>query len=116
MKAYKYASLANWSSATFSYVKKIFNENGANCYFITEGFDNKLFKPPKKVLEKKIDVIFVGSKSPKRENFIHFLKKNGIKVKSYGMGWNTKSLYLEELANKYKQSKITLRSEGRGSM
>ena len=76
MNAQKYASLSTWSSATFSSVSSYFKRYGANSYFITQGVNPQIFKPRKNKSKKNIDVIFVGSKTPKREKYANFLKKN----------------------------------------
>jgi len=108
ISADKYASRTTFSNATFSDISDYFNKNGANSYFITEGFDEKLFYPKSGNIDKRIDIVFAGSKSPKREKYIEFLTKNGFSVECYGFGWSFKPLYLDELAEKYRQSKIIL--------
>ncbi|MFX1274380.1 MAG: glycosyltransferase [Promethearchaeota archaeon] len=108
INADKYASLCTGSSATFSNVTKLFKKRGATAFHITEGYDIDIYKPDIKSSEKDIDVVFAGSKSPKRERFINFLKKNGISVICYGSGWKNSSVYLYELADVYRRSKIVL--------
>ncbi len=108
MKAYRYASLATWSSATFTSVNRLFKRYGANTYFITEGYDSDMFFPNKNQEKKEIEVIFTGSVSPKRIKFIDFLKKNNINIVCYGIGWKDGPIFVEELASKYRSSKIIL--------
>jgi len=105
--AHKYAALSTWSSATFSSVNTFFKKNSANSFHIIEGYDSNIFKAINGT-RKVIDVIFTGAKTSKREKFINVLKKNDISVICYGKGWKNKSIYINELANKYRESKIIL--------
>ncbi|MFX1419557.1 MAG: glycosyltransferase [Promethearchaeota archaeon] len=108
LDAEKYASLCTWSSATFSSVNTFFKRAGANSYFITEGIDPNIFKPPKENGKKKIDVIFIGSKSDKRSRYVNFLRTNKINVVCYGTGWENSQIFVNELVHKYHDSKIIL--------
>lgn len=108
INAYKYALLSKWSSATFTSVNSLFKREGANSYFITQGFDPVVFKPSENNFNKKIDVIFVGSFNLKRKNYVNFLEKNNISIICYGSGWKNKPIYLERLVYKYRASKIIL--------
>ena len=108
IEAYKYAKLCNWSSATFSNVNEIFKKNGANSFFITQGLNPDVFKKNTKDLKKEIDIIFIGTATPKRKDAIKFLEKNHIKVICFGNGWKNKPIYLDELVEKYQKSKIIL--------
>jgi len=108
VNAHEYAALSTWSSATFTSVNAFFRREGANSFFITEGYNPKIFNPGKGVINKTIDVIFVGSISPKRKNYISFLKENDIYIVSFGPGWENESIYINELADKYRTAKIIL--------
>ena len=108
VNAVKYASLSTWTVANKSSVNLYFKREGINSYFITEGVNTRVFKPSIEKVNKEIDVIFVGSISPKREKFIDLLKKNNINIICYGYGWENKPIFLEELADKYRKSKIIL--------
>jgi len=89
--------------------------NGVN-KFKQAGHENVIYSPfacnteiyKKKELTKVHDVSFVGSYNPYREWFINILKKNGINVKTWGLGWNTKMLSTEEMINVFNQSRINL--------
>jgi len=107
INAYKYAVLSSWSSATFSSVNTFFKKKGAHSFHIIEGYDSNIFKSINGS-RKVIDVIFAGAKSSKREKFINLLKKNDVSVICYGNGWENKSIYINELVNKYRESKIIL--------
>jgi len=107
INAHKYAALSTWSSATFSSVNTFFKKKGAHSFHIIEGYDSNIFKSINGS-RKVIDVIFTGAKSMKRERFIKYLKKNDISVICYGDGWENKSIFINELVNKYRESKIIL--------
>ncbi|MBN1213826.1 MAG: glycosyltransferase family 1 protein [Candidatus Lokiarchaeota archaeon] len=106
MKAYIYAQNCTWASATFSSIRNLFRKYNMNSYFITEGYNEKIFKPILK--NKNIDVIFVGSTNSKREMYINYIKKNNINIVCYGKGFNNPPLYLENLAEKFCEAKIVL--------
>ena len=55
-----------------------------------------------------MDVIFVGEISPKRKMYVDFLISNNIKIECFGPGWHNKPIYLKELVDKYRKSKIVL--------
>ncbi len=104
----KHASLSTWSSATFSNVNTFFKRAGARSYFITEGLYADVFKPNKEEIKKKIDVIFIGGKSAKREKYINFLKINKINVICYGKGWENPEIFVSDFVKKHWISKIIL--------
>jgi len=110
--AKKYAKLATWSSATFSDVNDSFKRYGAHSHFITQGVDKSIFTPEN--IEKRIDVIFVGTKDKSRWRIIDFLKNNGVRVECYGDGWINGPIYQQLLNEKYKQSRIILNLCRRG--
>ncbi|MHA1436479.1 MAG: glycosyltransferase family protein [Promethearchaeota archaeon] len=108
MNAHKYASLSTWSSASTRAMNKLFIKEGANSYFITQGIDEKIFKPSFENKNKEIDVIFAGSVDSKRKKYVDYLRKNGVKITCFGNGWKNKPIYLNELVEKYQKSKIVL--------
>ena len=108
INAHKYASLSTWSNATFSSVNSLFRKFGANSYYITQGINPNIFNTGNKENMKERDVIFIGSESPKRRKFVNFLKENKINIKCFGQGWKNKPIYLKELVDKYRASKIIL--------
>lgn len=108
MNAHKYAKLADWCSASTMIMNQFFNSHDANSYYITQGFNSKLFKPGKENEDKNLDVIFIGKANTKRRNYINFLLKKKINVKCYGKGWPNGPIYLEKLVKKYRHSKIIL--------
>mgnify|MGYP006295947381 FL=1 len=108
VKAHKYAVNSTFSSATFSSINNLFKKKGTKSFFITEGFDADIYHPSKINVEKKYDVIFVGTATAKRKLFIEFLRENGVKIVCFGKGWGTHSVYLDQLAEKYREAKIIL--------
>ena len=84
--------------------------------FKDAGYENVIYSPfacntniyCKKNLPKIYDVTFVGGFNPYREWYINILKKEGIDVKTWGIGWNTKMLSSEEMINVFNQSRINL--------
>ena len=107
INAHKYAALSTWSSATFSSVNTFFKKKGANSFHIIEGYDSNIFKSIYET-KKVIDVIFAGAKTVKRERFVKLLRKNDISIICFGKRWENKSIYIDELVNKYRESKIIL--------
>jgi len=61
-----------------------------------------------KNLPKLYDVSFVGGYSPHREWYINNLKKEGINVKVWGVGWGSKMLSSQDMINVFNQSRINL--------
>ncbi|MFX1328191.1 MAG: glycosyltransferase [Promethearchaeota archaeon] len=108
LNAHRYAAMSTWSSASFSDVTQLFRREGANCYHMIEGFNDEIFKPSKNKVAKEFDVIFAGSISSKRENYINFLRKNRVNVICFGNGWDNDPIYLEKLSDTYNKSKIVL--------
>jgi len=113
LKAERFAKSCFWSSASFSDVNNFFNKNGANSILLQIGADTKIYFPKKQ--EKNIDVFFLGAKDKKREFFINFLLKNNIHVQCYGYGWKNGPLFTNNIAEKYRNSKIILNFVRKGS-
>lgn len=107
INAKNYAKQCTWCSATFSVVRDYFKKYNENSYFITEGIETSLCNGSNDT-EKEIPVIFIGSKDPKREKYINYLKKNGIKIVWYGPGGDNESIYLDKAILQYKKSKLIL--------
>jgi len=108
IRGHKYAKLCDWNSATTRANNKLYKKVSNNSYYILEGFNEKVFKSNEENYHKEIDVIFVGTRNSVRETYINHLKKNNIDVRVYGPGWKNKPIYLENLAKKYRISKIIL--------
>jgi glycosyltransferase involved in cell wall biosynthesis len=108
IRGHKYAKLCNWNSATTKAMNTLYKKVSDNSYYILEGFDENIFKPGEENKQKEIDVIFVGTRNSLREKYIKYLRKNKIDVNVHGPRWKNKPIYLENLAKKYKISKIIL--------
>ncbi len=107
MNAKNYVQRCTWCSATFSNVTDFFKKYNKNSYFITQGSDPSL-SINEENSTKEIDVIFVGSKDNKRKRYIEYLKKNRVGVIWFGPGADNPPIYLDELFQKYKKSKLIL--------
>ncbi len=108
MRAYKYAQESSWSSASTMVNNLWFKKNGANSYYITQGVNLAVFNNRERKPNHEIDVIFAGTNTIKRKNYIEYLLKNNINIRCYGEGWDNGPIYLEKLAKEYKNSKIIL--------
>lgn len=109
-----YAKNATWASATFSDIADYFKEKGANAYWITQGVDTEIFKP--KDVPKIYDIVFVGTKTKKRHEYIVVLREMGFSVTCFGEGWENPAVYQEDLVNIYNKTRIVLNfcQTGRG--
>ena len=106
INAKEYARRATWASATFSDVTQHFQQAGARAYWIPQGIDPELFAPT--AVEKTHDVVFAGTKNPKRAALTEYLRQHGISVACYGSGWKNAPVFLDELVNLYRRTKIVL--------
>jgi len=106
------ASACTVASATCMEVVDFFKENGQpNSYKINEGADLDLFTP--KYMDKKHDVLFVGSPTPERFKSLNYLMNNGVNVKVFGEGWHgnfgaNHPIYNANLVSEIYQAKIVL--------
>lgn len=84
--------------------------------FQEAGFANVIFSPfacnaniySKRNMPKIYDVTFVGQYHPYREWQINHLKKGGIDVKTWGIGWPSGMIDTEDMINIFNQSRINL--------
>lgn len=102
----RYIAKSDISFVTFSSVRDKYYKYRHKIFVLPQGVDIKTFR--KINLDKKYDVIFIGSKDKKREEYISFLKKNKISVECFGNGWKNKSIYKEDLNKVLNQSNIIL--------
>ncbi|MCF8418512.1 MAG: glycosyltransferase [Melioribacteraceae bacterium] len=91
----------------YMYLKYI-HEGIQNALYSPFGFNSSIYK--KKNLEYKYDVSFVGGYSAYRKWVIKYLAKAGIKVHTFGRGWDTDKSWItnEEMVNIFNQSRINL--------
>lgn len=93
-------------------IVKYFVEKGL-AVFWPEGANPDHFKPLE-FEEKKYDVSFIGAKYGLRSQYIHYLRKHGINVATFGFGWGGGNITGDEMIKIYSQSKINLGFGGIG--
>ena len=84
--------------------------------FRDAGFNSVVYSPfacntsvfCRKDLPRLYDVSFVGQYHPYREWYLAYLKKAGIRVHVWGVGWPTGLLKLDEMVDVFNQSRINL--------
>ena len=84
--------------------------------FRAAGFTNVIYSPfacntdvfCKRNLPKLYDVTFVGQYHPYREWYLNYLKKEGIDVRVWGMGWPSSMINSEDMISIFNQSRINL--------
>jgi hypothetical protein len=107
----KHVSIS-WTS-TESAVKKILVEGGTPIY-MPEGANPEIHKPYPD--EKKVyPVSFVGACYGRRPFIINELRSRGVEVYTFGVGWPTGPLEIEQMVKTYSRSKINLGFSGIGS-
>ncbi|HTY43796.1 MAG TPA: glycosyltransferase [Patescibacteria group bacterium] len=94
---------------------EIYKNDGIKRAIFLHGMNTNFFKPMN--LEKKYDVSFIGRPVADRYEYIKFLKENGIKIRLFGIGWQTYPdlkeiyegvLYNEDYPRVINQSKINI--------
>jgi len=112
MNAHLLAKNATYVSSTTTEVLEHFQQTGSkNTTRIIEGVDIEMYKPVH--YAKIYDIVFIGSRTFKREKHIAKLKDFGYNVTVFGNGWPdyVKALppvYNEDLVKVINQSKIVL--------
>jgi len=84
--------------------------------FRDAGFTNVIYSPfacntevyCKRNFPKLYDVTFVGQYHPHREWYLNYLKKDGVNVRVWGMGWPSSMINLKDMINIFNQSRINL--------
>ncbi|KFN39674.1 hypothetical protein KN63_01770 [Smithella sp. F21] len=84
--------------------------------FRDAGYSNVIYSPfacntdiyCNKNLPKLYDVTFVGQYHPYREWYLNYLKKAGINVRVWGIGWPSNMITTEDMINIFNQSRINL--------
>ena len=93
-----------WTSTEDALIK--YCAEGALPLYLPEGANPDIHKP--NYVEKSIDVSFVGQCYGNRAAVISELRKKGIAVEAYGLGWPNGPLSTEEMVRMYSRSKINL--------
>jgi len=79
---------------------------GANAYHLLVTSNAQVFKRSSE--EKKYDVSFVGTRIADRGKFVDEIKEKGFQIFTFGRGWDSGYISLEERINVYNSSKINL--------
>jgi Uncharacterized protein conserved in bacteria len=93
-----------WTSTEDALVK--YCVEGALPIYLPEGANPDIHKPCN--IERTIDVAFVGQCYGDRASVISELKKQGISVETYGVGWPNGPLSTQKMVKMYSQSRINL--------
>lgn len=104
--AKEFAKRATWSSATSSAVVAEFEEHGANSRRLIQGFEGERFFRADP--SESQAVVFAGTRSPDREHLVSVLRAANIEVKCFGVGWDTKPVFTDELVAEYQDAAIVL--------
>lgn len=101
------SSYCKYSISTFG---KVSNNlmNATNQRHNLQGVDINVFKIEKDWHRRKDALLFVGNITPKRRKIIKKLKQMGVKIDCYGIGWENKPIYFDQLNNLYNQYKFAL--------
>ena len=90
-----------------------YHKEGCNAIYFPEASDSTIFKPIANV-KKKYDICFVGAKYGFRGELIDYLRSSGLQVNTYGDGWGSKRISIDEMAQIFSESKIILGFGGIG--
>lgn len=104
--AREFARRATWSSATSSVVAEEFIANGANAFHMIQGVDVDRFHYSRP--SKGRTIVFAGTKTPDREQWIGSLNSAGFTVTCFGSGWDAGPKFSDELVQEYQHAAIVL--------
>ena len=79
---------------------------GARAIYLPPGANPDIFRPLS--LQRDIDLSFIGQKYGQRPRLIEFLHQKRLSVQTYGKGWESGEIDLEEMIRLYSRSRITL--------
>lgn len=85
---------------------------GGNPIFLPEGFDSSSFYPME--IERDTDVSFVGGAYGFRPQVVEHLKRSGVRVRTFGPGWDNPSVWGEAQVRIFNQSRVNLGMGGIG--
>lgn len=105
-----WAPFFSWCVTTYSYMPDLYRKAGQSNVIRSQwGVDADIFKPTFNSNIPAHDVSFVGTWSRPRGEVISFLKRQGINVATYGLGWkNSRRLSFDEMMSVFSTSKINL--------
>jgi spore maturation protein CgeB len=102
-----YAPLFHWVSTTDSRAVEKYYKIGYRNVIKTQWACNHFLYQPLN-LPKIYDVTFVGQSHGQRKEIIEKVKRAGLKIKTFGRGWENGSVSQEEMIRIFSQSKINL--------
>ncbi len=102
------ARISTFSSCTALDMAEAWIEGGANCFYMVQGLDEKVFKPVKPVKKFKADISLIGSKTLMRDELKEYLETAGFIVKFYGPGYTNKEVLDKEFSQVCSSSKYML--------
>lgn len=109
ISASSYARRSTWASATSTRVVAEFRAAEAKAIQSVQGFEESTFST---VADARptydYDVVFAGTRTPERGRYIGALRRAGIKVECFGVGWKNHPVYSGELVEIYRHSRIVL--------
>lgn len=79
---------------------------GARAIFMPPGANHEVFHPHP--MARDIDVCFVGQNYGKRAQIISRLREEGIQVRTFGAGWDSGEIPLDEMVGLFSRARITL--------
>jgi hypothetical protein len=79
---------------------------GARAIYMPPGANPGVFRPYD--LPRDIDVCFVGQKYGQRPQLIAYLRERGINVQTFGRGWESGEISMDEMVRLFSRSNITL--------
>lgn len=81
-------------------------KDGLNSHLSQFGVNHYLYKDYN--MDKVYDVVFVGQKYGDRENYINFIKNQGIQVVAFGEGWSSERVTQTQMIEIFNKAKIVL--------
>lgn len=85
---------------------RLYESVGARAIYLPEGANPEVYKPIEVPFD--IDVSFVGQCYGQRPKVIEYLRSQGINVQTFGRGWPTGEISVNEMVKIYNRSRINL--------
>jgi len=112
-QAEKYAAFSTWASATRTNIVELFRAAGAQAIFLSEGAGLEYFHPDSDQ-PKEYDIIFVGTLTKHRQEFIDYCTEQGLEVDTFGKGGKHDFIERKDLGDLYRRSRIVLDFQNTG--
>jgi len=104
----KYAPLFTWSVTTDPFAVSKYRKLGIKNVILSQWAALNLNIPVQAPSQYKYDVSFIGSSHSVRRWFIDTFRKKGINVATFGYGWPSGPISLEQMMSVFQESKINL--------